>query len=74
MRFPNRTAFCGPISPIAAFHVSTARKAPGIARYAICGVTDQIWWPDGTATSPEPRAIVVATATVSQPSDAVSAV
>src|SRR5437764_1043810 len=38
MRFPKSTAFCAPMSPMAAFHVSTAMNAPGSARYAICGV------------------------------------
>ena len=74
MRFPNSTAFCGPMSPMAAFHVSTATKAPGRARYAICGVTETSVDPDGIDTRPAPSATAVAAAIVSQPSPAVSAV
>jgi len=32
IKFPKSTAFCGPINPIAAFQVRTARKAPGRVR------------------------------------------
>ena len=59
---------------MALFQVSTAMNAPGIARYAICGVTDHTSPPLGSGTRPVASAITVATATEIQPSDAVRAV
>ena len=74
IRLLKRTAFCGPIALIAAFHVRTATKAPGIARYAICGQTDVSCAAVGASTSPVVIATSVAPAIVSHPSAAVSAV
>jgi len=74
MRFPNSTAFCGPMSRIEAFHVRTPITAPGIARYRRCGDTAHTSAALGLVTKPAAIATTVAAAIESQPSEAVSAV